>query len=262
MVSVRTTYVFWDCTKGSLFASCALVPQKICALYKFARCPDVEELHIDVRATAKQLGVMGVFLMAPEGINGTFAGTGEAIDSFVDYLMNDPQFNGRFHGAEIKYAPAEKNPFVRMKVRLKREIVTLRAPKADPNVQVGTYVAPKMWNDLIADPEIVLVDTRNDYEIVEGSFKGAIDPGIDKFTGFKAWAAANLDPARDKKVAMFCTGGIRCEKASSYLLSEGFEAVYHLQGGILAYLDQVPPEDRQFEGGCFVFDSRGVVGGE
>lgn len=235
---------------------------KVCALYKFAPCPDFEALRPDVRATAKQLGIMGTLLMAPEGINGTFAGTKDSIDAFVLYLMDDPLFAQRFHGAEIKYAPSLKNPFVRMKVRLKREIVTLRAPKADPNVQVGTYVAPTMWNELIADPDIVLIDTRNDYEIVEGTFKGAIDPGINKFTGFKAWAAANLDPARDKKVAMFCTGGIRCEKASSYLLSEGFEQVYHLQGGILAYLDQVPAQDSTYEGSCFVFDSRGVVGGD
>jgi UPF0176 protein len=234
---------------------------KVCALYKFASCPDFEVLRPDVRATAKQLGILGSLLMAPEGINGTFAGTNDDIDAFVHYLMDDALFGNRFHGAEIKYAPAEKNPFVRMKVRLKREIVTLRAPKADPNVQVGTYVAPKMWNALIADPEIVLIDTRNDYEIVEGTFKGAIDPGIDKFTGFKKWAAENLDPARDKKVAMFCTGGIRCEKASSYLLSEGFEEVYHLHGGILAYMDQVPAEESMYEGGCFVFDSRGVVSG-
>jgi UPF0176 protein len=240
----------------------ANLPFKVCALYKFAPCPDFEDLRVDVRATAKQLGILGTLLMAPEGINGTFAGTNDAIDAFVLYLMDDPIFANRFHGAEIKYSPEPKNPFVRMKVRLKREIVTLRAPKADPNVQVGTYVAPKMWNDLIADPDMVLIDTRNDYEIVEGTFKGAIDPGIDKFTGFKAWAAANLDPARDKKVAMFCTGGIRCEKASSYLLSEGFEQVYHLHGGILAYLDQVPPEESTYEGACFVFDSRGVVGGE
>ena len=235
---------------------------KVCSLYKFAPCPDVEALRLDVRATAKQLGVMGSLLMAPEGINGTFCGANDAIDAFVLYLMDDPMFGGRFHGAEIKYAPADKNPFVRMKVRLKREIVTLRAPMADPNVQVGTYVAPKMWNELIADPDIVLIDTRNDYEIVEGTFKGAIDPNISKFTGFKAWAAANLDPVRDKKIAMFCTGGIRCEKASSYLLSQGFEHVSHLHGGILAYLDQVTPEDTLFEGGCFVFDSRGVVGGD
>jgi UPF0176 protein len=234
----------------------------VCALYKFASCPDFEALRLDLRATAKQLGILGTLLIAPEGINGTIAGTKDDIDAFVLYLMDDPLFGGRFHGAEIKYAPAEKNPFVRMKVRLKREIVTLRAPQADPNVRVGTYVAPKLWNDLIADPDIVLIDTRNDYEIVEGTFKGAIDPKIDKFTGFKKWARDNLDPARDKKVAMFCTGGIRCEKASSYLLSEGFEEVYHLHGGILAYMDQVPAEDSTYEGKCFVFDSRGAVGGD
>jgi UPF0176 protein len=234
----------------------------VCALYKFAPCPDFEDLRVDLRATAKQLGILGTLLIAPEGINGTVAGTPDDITAFVAYLMDDPIFAGRFQGAEVKYAPADPNPFVRMKVRLKREIVTLRAPKADPNVQVGTYVAPKMWNALIADPDMVLVDTRNVYEIEEGTFQGAIDPGIRTFTGFKKWAAENLDPARDKKVAMFCTGGIRCEKASSYLLAEGFEQVYHLHGGILAYLDQVPPEDSTYEGACFVFDSRGAVGGE
>jgi UPF0176 protein len=234
----------------------------VCALYKFAPCPDFEDLRIDLLATTKQLGILGTLLIAPEGINGTIAGTTDAIEAFVHYLMDDPIFKSRFLGAEVKYAPAQTNPFVRMKVRLKREIVTLRAPKADPNKQVGTYVAPKMWNELIADPDIVLVDTRNVYEIEEGTFKGAIDPGIRTFTGFKKWAQTNLDPTRDKKVAMFCTGGIRCEKASSYLLAEGFEQVYHLHGGILAYLDQVPTEESTYEGGCFVFDSRGVVGND
>ncbi|MEN9856195.1 MAG: hypothetical protein RL186_52 [Pseudomonadota bacterium] len=235
---------------------------KVCALYKFAPCPDFEDLRGDIRATAKQLGILGTLLLAPEGINGTIAGTPDDIDAFVAYLLDDPLFGQRFHGAEIKYAGADTNPFVRMKVRLKREIVTLRAPKADPNVQVGTYVAPSEWNTLLRDPEIILVDTRNNYEIEEGSFRGAIDPNIRTFTGFKGWAAQNLDAKRDKKIAMFCTGGIRCEKASSYLLAEGFEEVYHLQGGILAYLDQVPKAESLYEGGCFVFDSRQVVGGE
>ena len=235
---------------------------KICALYKFADCPDFEVLRVDLLATTKQLGIMGTLLIAPEGINGTIAGPPEGIDHFVAYLENDAIFSGRFKGAEIKYAVEEKNPFVRMKVRLKREIVTLRAPKADPRQIVGTYVAPSDWNALISDPEIVLVDTRNAYETEEGSFKGAIDPKIRTFTAFKKWAEDNLDPGRDKKVAMYCTGGIRYEKASAYLLAEGFESVYHLKGGILAYMEHVAKEESLFEGGCFVFDSRGVVGAD
>ncbi|GBF58468.1 thiosulfate sulfurtransferase GlpE [Candidatus Phycosocius bacilliformis] len=232
---------------------------KICALYKFADCPDFEVLRVDLLANTRQWGILGSLLIAPEGINGTIAGPPDSIDRFVHYLENDPIFSGRFRDAEIKYAQEDKNPFVRMKVRLKREIVTLRAPKADPRKAVGTYVAPSDWNALIADPDIVLVDTRNEYETDEGIFKGALDPKIPTFTAFKKWAEENLDPARDKKVAMYCTGGIRCEKASAYLLAEGFETVYHLKGGILAYMAQVPKEESLFEGGCFVFDARGVV---
>lgn len=246
----------------ALFCYGPAMTAKICALYKFAYCPDFEVLRVDLLATTKQLGILGTLLIAPEGINGTIAGPPEGIDQFVAYLENDPIFSGRFRDAEIKYAQEDKNPFVRMKVRLKREIVTLRAPKADPRQVVGTYIAPSDWNALIADPEIVLVDTRNAYETEEGIFKGAIDPKIRTFTAFKKWAEDNLDPARDKKVAMYCTGGIRCEKASAYLLAEGFESVYHLKGGILAYMEQVPKEESLFEGGCFVFDSRGVVGAD
>jgi UPF0176 protein len=232
---------------------------KICALYQFADCPDFEILRVDLLAKTRQLGIMGTLLAAPEGINGTIAGSSQAIDHFVSYLTGDPMFSGRFKEAEIKYATAEKNPFVRMKVRLKREIVTLRAPEADPRQRTGTYVKPSEWNALIQDPEMVLLDTRNAYETEAGMFRGAIDPSIRTFTAFKKWAGENLDPARDKKVAMYCTGGIRCEKASAYLLNEGFENVYQLKGGILAYMDQVPVEESQFEGACFVFDARGAV---
>jgi UPF0176 protein len=231
----------------------------ICALYKFAPCPDFEAIRAPIKAYCAEQGILGTLLLAPEGINGTVAGPEAGIHAMVDWLLNDPLFAGRFQGAEIKYASSPAMPFSRLKVRLKREIVTLRAPEADPTRAVGTYVAPKDWNDLIADPEIVLVDTRNSYEVEEGQFKGAIDPRTESFTEFKDWVAQNLDPARDKKVAMYCTGGIRCEKASSYLLAHGFEQVYHLKGGILAYMEQVPMPESTFEGACFVFDQRGAV---
>ena len=150
-------------------------------------------------------------------------------------------------------------PFARLKVKIKSEIVTLGVPEIDPNQQVGTYVKPQEWNQVIGDPEVMVIDTRNDYEVEIGSFKGAIDPKTDSFREFPQYVAKNLDPQQHKKVAMFCTGGIRCEKASSYLLSQGFEEVYHLQGGILKYLEQVPPEESLWEGECFVFDERVAV---
>ncbi|GIU67569.1 rhodanese-related sulfurtransferase [Candidatus Phycosocius spiralis] len=231
----------------------------ICSLYQFADCPDFEVLRVDLLATTRQLGIKGSLLAAPEGLNGTISGTQDAIDRFVIYLTHDPIFAGRFAHAEIKYATAEHNPFVRMKVRLKREIVTLRAPDADPRQRTGTYVTPTDWNALIEDPEIVLVDTRNAYETQAGMFRGAVDPSIRTFTGFKQWASENLNPDRDKKIAMYCTGGIRCEKASAYLLNQGFQHVYQLKGGILAYMDKVPADESQFEGACFVFDARGAV---
>jgi UPF0176 protein len=236
-----------------------LVPVTICALYKFASLPDYLELRQPILSRFKELGITGTLLLAPEGINGTIAGSPEAIETLVDWLMQDDLFAGRFEGAEIKYASAPETPFLRTKVRIKREIVTLKAPEADPNLRVGTYVAPENWNALIADPSIVLVDTRNAYEVQEGKFRGATDPKTESFTEFKQWVADNLDPARDTKVAMYCTGGIRCEKASSYLLAHGFNEVYHLKGGILGYLEQVPVEESAFEGGCFVFDQRGIV---
>jgi len=233
---------------------------KVMAIYKFADLPDAEAIQPALAGQCAALGIRGTLILAPEGINGTVAGSPEAIDALAAYLADDPVFAGRLRGAEIKFSYASTPPFLRMKVRLKPEIVTLRAPEANPAKQVGTYVEPQDWNRLIERNDIVLVDTRNDYEVGLGTFQRALDPATSTFTDFKAFVAEKLDPKRDRKVAMFCTGGIRCEKASSYLLSQGFEEVFHLKGGILKYLETVPQDESRFEGECFVFDERVSVG--
>jgi len=198
---------------------------------------------------------MGTLLLAEEGINGTVSGSREGIDNLLAYLKSDPRLADLSH----KEAENEEQPFYRMKVRLKKEIVTLGAPGTDPNKMVGAYIKPKDWNDLINDPEVILVDTRNDYEVEVGTFKGAINPKTQTFREFKQYVEENLDKDKHKKVAMFCTGGIRCEKSTSYLLREGFEEVYHLEGGILQYFEDVPEEESTWEGECFVFDQRVTV---
>ncbi|PXA99788.1 hypothetical protein DMC47_01625 [Nostoc sp. 3335mG] len=230
------------------------------AIYKFAALPDAEALKAPLAAFCCGHGIRGTLILAPEGINGTVAGTPEAIEELAGFLLASGPFGTRLAGAEIKYSFAEEAPFLRMKVRLKSEIVTLRAPEADPSRQVGTYVDPADWNGLIERNDVVLVDTRNDYEVGLGTFQRALDPRTTSFVEFKDFVAKNLDPRRDKKVAMFCTGGIRCEKASSYLLSQGFEEVFHLKGGILGYLEVTPREESRFTGECFVFDERVSVG--
>ena len=235
-------------------------PYKVMAIYKFAELPDAEAIQPLLAAFCCGRGIKGTLILAPEGINGTVAGTPEAIDALADWLFAGELFGGRLEGAEVKYSAASEMPFLRMKVRLKPEIVTLRAPEANPARQVGTYVEPEDWNGLIARNDVVLVDTRNDYEVGLGTFQRALDPATKSFTEFKDYVAAHLDPQRDKKVAMFCTGGIRCEKASSYLLSQGFEEVFHLKGGILKYLEVVPQAESRFQGECFVFDERVSVG--
>ncbi len=235
-------------------------PYKVMAIYKFAELPDAEAIQPELAAFCCGRGIKGTLILAPEGINGTVAGTPEAIDALAEWLLAGEMLGGRLEGAEVKYSTASTMPFLRMKVRLKPEIVTLRAPEANPARQVGTYVEPEDWNGLIARNDVVLVDTRNDYEVGLGTFQRALDPATKSFTEFKAYVAAHLDPQRDKKVAMFCTGGIRCEKASSYLLSQGFEEVFHLKGGILKYLEVVPQEESRFQGECFVFDERVSVG--
>ncbi|MHA6689536.1 oxygen-dependent tRNA uridine(34) hydroxylase TrhO [Devosia sp. A449] len=235
-------------------------PYKVMAIYKFAALPDAEAIQPKLAALCAAQGIKGTLILAPEGINGTVAGTIAAIDALADWLFDGAVFGGRLAGAEVKYSTAEAMPFLRLKVRLKPEIVTLRAPEANPAVTVGTYVEPADWNRLIERNDVVLVDTRNDYEVGLGTFQRALDPSTKNFTEFKDYVATHLDPGRDKKVAMFCTGGIRCEKASSYLLSQGFEEVFHLKGGILKYLEVVPEQDSRFAGECFVFDERVSVG--
>lgn len=231
-------------------------PWIVAALYRFVALEDLPKLQKKIRAICDENNICGTLLIAPEGINGTIAGQGKAIENIINYLDD---LAGITQG-ELKYSSAEKKPFRRIKVRLKKEIVTLKAPEADPTKNVGTYVKPKDWNDLISDPNVTLIDTRNTYETAVGIFKGAIDPEIETFTEFKDYVQDNMDPTKQKKVAMFCTGGIRCEKASSYMLAHGFEEVYHLHGGILKYLEEIPAEESTWEGDCFVFDRRVAVG--
>lgn len=235
-------------------------PIKIVALYKFTDQPDFETLKSPLAEFCCARGIRGTLLLAPEGINGTVAGSHEAIDQLIAWLENGNIFGGRFKGAEIKYSLADAQPFHRMKVRLKQEIVTLRASQANPAIKVGTYVEPEDWNAVIAGNDVVLIDTRNDYEVALGSFEDARDPKTQTFTQFKQYVAENLDPRKHKKIAMFCTGGIRCEKASSYMLAQGFEEVFHLKGGILNYLETVPEDQSRWHGECFVFDERVSVG--
>ena len=227
----------------------------VAALYKFASLPDYRELQPALLDFCVGHDLKGTLLLAEEGINGTVAGSREAIDALMAYLRSDP----RLADIEHKESFAEKTPFYRMKVRLKKEIVTLGVPGINPNNKVGTYVAPEDWNALISDPDVIVIDTRNDYEYDIGTFKGAIDPHTTTFREFPDYVEKHLDPAKHKKVAMFCTGGIRCEKASSFMMEQGFEEVYHLQGGILKYLENVPAEESLWQGECFVFDQRVAV---
>lgn len=228
----------------------------VAALYKFASLPDYKEMQGALHGFCVSQGLKGTLLLATEGINGTVAGTRSGIDALIAYLKSDT----RLANLEHKESYAEEMPFYRMKIRLKKEIVTLGVPGVDPNKTVGTYVTPEDWNALISDPDVVLVDTRNGYEYDIGTFRGAIDPHTVTFREFPAYVSKHLDPAKHKKVAMFCTGGIRCEKASSFMLEQGFEEVYHLQGGILKYLENIPQENSLWEGECFVFDQRVAVG--
>ncbi|MFH7028809.1 MAG: rhodanese-related sulfurtransferase [Heteroscytonema crispum UTEX LB 1556] len=229
--------------------------QVVAALYKFVRLPDFAEMQEPLLSYCQAQGVKGTILLAQEGINGTIAGSRHGIDSVLSFLRCDR----RLSDLEYKESYADSPPFERMKVRLKREIVTLGLPDVDPNEQVGTYVNPKEWNNLIADPEVTVIDTRNDYEVNIGTFKKAQNPQTESFREFPEYVQNHLDPQQHKKVALFCTGGIRCEKATSFLLSQGFQQVYHLKGGILKYLEEVPAEESLWEGECFVFDSRVAV---
>jgi UPF0176 protein len=227
----------------------------VATFYKFVLIEDITQKQHSLQDFCQKMAIKGSILLAKEGINGTIAGTREAIDLTLDYLRSNPCF----HDLQHKEAYTNKPPFKRLKVRLKREIVTLGIPEVDPNRHVGTYIEPKDWNQLISSPDVIVIDTRNEYEVKIGSFQGAIDPQTESFNEFPAYVKTHLDPNKQQKVAMFCTGGIRCEKASSYLLSQGFREVYHLKGGILKYLEEVPADESLWEGECFVFDDRVAV---
>lgn len=228
----------------------------VAALYRFVPVTDLEMHQAALKAIEDEYDICGTLLIAPEGINGTIGSSNGGVEVALAYL--DKHFE--IMKGEVKFSTASKRPFLRFKVRIKNEIVTLRQPQANPTKLVGTYVEPQDWNNLIADPDVLLLDTRNDYETKIGIFKGAIDPNIKTFTEFVDYVRENLDPQKHKKVAMFCTGGIRCEKASSFMLAEGFEEVYHLKGGILKYLETIPADQSTWDGECFVFDRRVGIG--
>tara|TARA_B100001248_G_scaffold261719_1_gene253875 strand:- start:27576 stop:28496 length:921 start_codon:yes stop_codon:yes gene_type:complete len=227
----------------------------VAALYHFVSLPDYKELQQPLLDVCLENDIRGTLLLAEEGINGTVAGTREGIDALLAYLRNDPRLTDLDH----KESFTGKRPFYRMKVKLKKEIVTIGIPEVSPTQCVGEYIEPKDWNAIISDPETIVIDTRNDYEYELGTFKGAIDPKTKSFREFPKYIEDNVDVQQHKKVAMFCTGGIRCEKASSFMLTQGFEKVYHLKGGILKYLEEVPQEESLWEGECFVFDDRVAV---
>ncbi len=227
----------------------------VCAMYKFVALEDFQTLREPLHKVMQDNGVRGTLLLASEGINGTVAGSREGIDALLTWLQQDPRL------ADIVYKESldDSNPFHRTKVKLKKEIVTMGVEGIDPKRVVGTYVKPEEWNALISDPDVILVDTRNDYEVQVGTFKGAVNPHTETFREFPDYVKENLDPEKNRKVAMFCTGGIRCEKSTAYLKEQGFDEVYHLEGGILKYLEEVPQENSLWEGECFVFDNRVTV---
>ncbi len=235
-------------------------PICVAALYHFARLDDCERLRGPLLQMCGAHGIKGTLLIADEGVNGTIAGSPEGIDRVLAHIRTWPGCAG----LEVKFSSAAAMPFHRLKVRRKREIVTLGQPGIDPTANVGTYVSPHDWNALIDDPDTIVIDTRNDYEVAIGSFAGAIDPHTATFRDFPAWFESQrerlLGSGQPPRVAMFCTGGIRCEKASAFLKREGVEEVFHLKGGILAYLETMPAERSRWEGECFVFDQRVAVG--
>jgi UPF0176 protein len=224
----------------------------VAAFYRFAALEDFRELRDPLLQCCEDLGLLGTILLAAEGINGTVAGSERSVERLLARLRSDP----RLAALDCKRSRAPEQPFYRMKVRLKKEIVSLGVPGVDPTREAGEYVPPERWNELIRRDDVRVIDTRNDYEVHLGSFEGAENPGTRSFRDFPAWAEEHLDPERDRHVAMFCTGGIRCEKSTAYLRQRGFENVYHLEGGILNYLEQVDPDDSLWHGDCFVFDNR------
>lgn len=229
---------------------------KIAALYHFTRFSDLAGLKSGLDEVCQQHGVKGTLLLAPEGINGTIAGQGDAIHNVLSHIRTMPGCDD----LEWKEATSIEPPFGKMKVRLKKEIVTMGQPDVDPRARVGHYVDASDWNDLLQEPDVAVIDTRNDYEVSIGTFQGAVDPETKSFGEFPAWWEANKHRFHNKRIAMFCTGGIRCEKSTNFLLGQGVEDVYHLKGGILKYLEEVPAQDSTWQGECFVFDNRVSVG--
>jgi len=227
----------------------------VSTFYKFAALPDFRSLREPLLNALLRHDVRGTVLLAVEGINGTVAGSRAGIHAVLAEIRAD----SRLRDLRTRESRSEENPFYRTRVKLKREIVTMGAPDIDPRHMAGAYVTPERWNELIDDPEVLVLDTRNRYEVKIGSFENAVNPETDSFREFPEYARKNLDPEKHRKIAMFCTGGIRCEKSTAYLKQQGFDEVYHLQGGILSYLESVPPEDSRWRGECFVFDNRVTV---
>lgn len=225
---------------------------KVVTFYRFVAVDDLPTMRATIKAACTQYQIHGSILLAPEGINATIAAQPELLDKFMLHLNNIKQFTD----IECKYSSADKKPFKRMKVKLKKELISYKQPSARPECQVGTYVDAKDWNALISDPDVTVVDTRNTYETAIGMFKGAQDPKTTFFTQLPEWVQRHLNPKKNKKIAMYCTGGIRCEKSTSHMLALGYDEVYHLKGGILKYLEDIPEEESLWEGECFVFDER------
>ena len=236
----------------TLFESVEAGPYLVAALYHFVSVPGFRDLRAPLQAFCEANDVRGTLLLAHEGINGTIAGPDAGVNAVLGFLRGQPEFATLEH----KESRASKAPFLRMKVKLKKEIVTMGVEDIDPRRVVGTYVAPRDWNALISDPDTIVIDTRNDYETALGVFKGAIDPNLKTFRAFPDWVKANEGLHDKPKIAMYCTGGIRCEKATAFMKEQGFDEVYHLKGGILKYLEEVPAEESLWEGACFVFDER------
>lgn len=228
---------------------------KIAAFYQFTELEDFANWAERLELLGAELGLRGTIILAPEGINSTCAGCPDAIDQLIALLRSD----ARLKDLEVKYSEADFCPFPKFKVKQKPEIVTFRQPGADPQATVGTYLEPEEWNELIRDPDVLTIDTRNDYEVKVGQFKGALNPKTDDFASFAAFVESELKGREDETIAMYCTGGIRCERSTAYLKGKGFKHVYHLKGGILRYLEQMPQEKSLWEGDCFVFDYRVAV---
>jgi UPF0176 protein len=229
------------------------------AFYHFVNLENIEQLQVFILKFCQKNNIKGTVLLASEGINGTISGGEEKIQNFIEFIKQDSYFKNKFKNLEYKESWASKNPFYRMKVRLKKEIVALGVDGISPTKKVGEYVNPEDWNNLINDPNTIVIDTRNNYEVDIGTFKNSINPETETFREFPSYVDKNLNNNETKKVAMFCTGGIRCEKATSLMLEKGFKDVYHLKGGILKYLESIPKEESLWEGECFVFDQRVAV---